>query len=268
MPSAATDTKDPFSLFGNEEEALRNAEQMSDQLLSVSDGVKALADAYRQGLREQRRMLRISDRMQLDLQRANQTLQLQKEELKELNVALEVEIEQRKKLMHELHILATVDSLTQVLSRRRVYELGNQAFDIARSAGSEFSVVLMDIDFFKKINDNYGHGFGDVVLRKFGEIAKRCYEDVNHVGRLGGEEFVVILPNCPTVKAQHLANIFRNTLEATVISCDGVDKTVTVSIGVASISPDDTTLDKLIQRSDEALYEAKHSGRNRVVCAK
>ena len=265
MANAAVEAKDPFSLFGDEEASLRNAEQMSDQLITMSDGVKALADAYRQGLREQRRMLRISDRMQLDLQRANQTLQMQKEELKELNTVLEVEIEQRKQLMRELHILATVDSLTGVLTRRRAFELGNQAMAVAIAEKQPYSVVLMDIDFFKKINDNYGHGFGDAVLRAFGALANKCYGDASHVGRLGGEEFVVILPNANTTHACELAELFRSSLEATVVSLDGLDKSVTVSIGVAELGEADSNLDKLIIRADEALYSAKHNGHNRVV---
>jgi diguanylate cyclase (GGDEF)-like protein len=264
---AASDSKDPFSLFGNEEEALRNAEQMILNLEQVADGVKQLADAYRQGLREQRRMMRISDRMQLDLQRANQTLQAQKEELKELNASLEAEVERRKQLMRELHILATVDSLTGVLTRRRLFELGNQAFQVAAAEDRPISVVLMDIDHFKKINDGYGHAFGDAVLRKFGELAREVYGEANHVGRLGGEEFVVVLPGQGSEPTRLLAEVFRETLGGTVVRAEGQEKISTVSIGVASRVADDNNLDRLIARADEALYQAKHGGRNRVVVA-
>jgi diguanylate cyclase len=257
---------DPFSLFGADEEALRNAEIMISQLAGVSEGVKNLADAYRQGLREQRRMVRISDRMQLDLQRANQTLHLQKEELKELNHALEAEIEQRKQLMRELHILATTDSLTGALTRRRVFELGQAAFE-ASNTGVPLCAILMDIDFFKKINDNYGHGFGDAVLRAFSALARETYGEANHFGRLGGEEFVLLTPGVDAKGACALAEAFRAAFEALVVEADGHSKSSSVSIGVAERNASDTSLDRLINRADEALYAAKHGGRNRVVMA-
>jgi diguanylate cyclase (GGDEF)-like protein len=257
----------PFSLFEQEESTLREAERMISRLGEVAQGVEQLAQAYRQSYREQRRMLRISDRLQLDLQRANQTLAAQAEELRKLNAALEEEAARREALARELHRLATVDTLTGVFTRRHALELGHAAFARSMQAGEPLSVLLMDIDLFKSVNDRHGHAGGDALLQRFGALCGSAFGAGAIVGRMGGEEFVAVLPSAALDAAAQTAERFRAALAQTRVRVGAQELAATVSIGVAERGAADASLDRLISRADEALYAAKRLGRNRVQCA-
>lgn len=256
-----------FSLFEQEEATLREAEHMIGQLGGVAQGVQRLADAYRQSYREQRRMVRLSDRLQLDLQRANQTLAAQAEELRKLNAALEQEATRREALARELHRLATVDGLTGASTRRHALELGRDAFARSVAAATPLAVLLLDIDLFKSVNDRYGHAGGDAVLQAFGAQCAQSFTGEAIVGRLGGEEFVVVLPGCDAAAAERLAEQHRSAVASREVAHGGTPITVTVSTGLAVRRADDASLDRLMARADEALYAAKHRGRNCVVAA-
>ncbi len=269
--SAAAAHEDNFSLFAQEEQTLRDAEIVIGQLSGAGTAVRKLADSYRQTYREQRRMLRISDRMQLDLQKANHTLQEQAQQLNLLNAALKTEIAQREALAHELHILATTDSLTQTCTRRQWISLAEQALAKATGVKEGLSVAMLDIDLFKAINDQYGHAGGDGVLKHFSEQARKHFAG-KPIGRLGGEEFGVMMPNCDLVHAEELAQSFCRLIASTPAVLQGARIYATVSIGIASYAPtslvdtstETVTLEKLLLRADRALYSSKKSGRNRV----
>jgi two-component system cell cycle response regulator len=164
--------------------------------------------------------------------------------------------------------MAVKDSLTG-LSNRRYFDSHMQLkFDKALGANQPLSLVMLDIDHFKSVNDTYGHAAGDDVLREFARrMSKNFRTTVDMVCRLGGEEFVVVMPNTDIRLAMVVAERLRQQIAAHPFIVDGGAKQipVTVSAGVAAIEPPDDTIDALIKRSDEALYAAKRSGRNKVV---
>ena len=124
---------------------------------------------------------------------------------------------------------------------------------------------MMDIDWFKKINDQYGHRVGDVALQHFVQVAKDKIRAEDIIGRLGGEEFAVLLPNTGIDMARSLAERLRQAIEDTFIEHDNVTINFTVSVGVAAFDNENITPITLISYADRALYRAKESGRNRVV---
>lgn len=161
---------------------------------------------------------------------------------------------------------AATDPLTETFNRRMFLELG--AKEVARSRRSHvpLSLIMMDLDHFKKVNDKHGHAAGDEVLRRFVDVTNICLRREDMLVRYGGEEFCVLLPEVSDLQAEALAERIRYAVEhATFRYRDQVIPT-TVSVGVASLRGDeDETLAELLQRADEALYAAKNGGRNRVV---
>ncbi len=275
--NASNNEKGPrFSLFDQEEALLQHADQMVDKLDQVADGVRELANAYRQSYRSQTRLLRMSDRMQLDLQQANQKLEAQAESLRTLNEALEQEVQAREQLADELHRLAMMDDLTGVYSRRQVLEVGERELARRRRQGlTPLTLLMMDLDHFKRINDRFGHAAGDTVLVAFAEVLHRNLRESDAVGRLGGEEFLAVLPEVDLRGGMTLAERIREEVAALRIPWEqqgdgsgSVDLDLTVSIGVAALRSTHESLDTAIMRADDALYQAKLSGRNRVMLAK
>lgn len=161
--------------------------------------------------------------------------------------------------LDQLARLANTDELTQLANRRRMSEaLESELLRFARY-GHTFAVILIDIDHFKTINDQFGHGMGDATLVALARRAKEVLRDVDTLGRWGGEEFVVILPETPPDDALHKAS----ALCAHVAAQPLVDQhNVTISCGVTSVITGDSA-EALLQRADEALYAAKRLGRNR-----
>ncbi|ABI56365.1 diguanylate cyclase [Alkalilimnicola ehrlichii MLHE-1] len=268
-PSVAKESPGPrFSLFDQEEALLAHAEEMVGKLDQVADGVRALADAYRQSYRSQTRLLRMSDRMQLDLQQANQKLEAQAESLRTLNEALEKEVQARETLAEELHRLAMMDDLTGVYSRRQVLEVGERELARRRRQGlTPLTLLMMDLDHFKRINDKYGHAAGDTVLVAFSEVLRRNLRESDAVGRLGGEEFLAVLPDVDLQGGLALAERIRSEIAELRIPWQEEAIRLTVSIGVAGILAVHESLDDTIMRADDALYQAKVAGRNRVTVA-
>ena len=168
----------------------------------------------------------------------------------------------------ELQHMATHDSLTQLPNRFSILEaLEHELMRASRENGS-VGILLADIDHFKRINDNYGHLAGDAVLR---QVARRMHSSVrayDAVGRYGGEEFLVILPNCDITSAYRAAERLRETISSSPVSVGGGLLEVTISLGVSTASPGDPgDLETLVHAADEALYRAKTAGRNRVALA-
>ena len=265
MTQSNNGDKKDYTLFAREEEVIGHARQMKNMLDEVASGVNDLADAYAQQYLEQQRMLRLSDRIQLELHRANQKLAEQARELKDLNLALTTEISRRETLEQELRTLATTDSLTGLLTRRHFLELGMRELRRKLRNDSELSVLVIDLDHFKQINDSYGHAAGDKVLSAIGELCRSQLREVDLVGRLGGEEFGVLLPDAGLELAGQIAERLRQTQASFTCSHGGKPISVTMSIGVSGVGPEEKALENAFSRADKALYLAKEKGRNQCV---
>jgi two-component system cell cycle response regulator len=166
--------------------------------------------------------------------------------------------------------LATTDSLTGVLNRRAFMERMNEEIQRAKREGTPISLILMDIDHFKKVNDTYGHQTGDLVLQRVTDQLMDRSRAYDFVGRYGGEEFVICVLSTEDINPQSIAERMRQNIEAQTIVTDQSNQTlrITASFGVGTFRPEsDDGLDALIRRTDRALYEAKKSGRNRVCLA-
>ncbi len=161
--------------------------------------------------------------------------------------------------------LAQVDHLTGVYNARSFYEIGNQLFRLARREKSPLSILYIDIDHFKRINDTYGHHNGDLVLQKVTRVIGSAMRESDVLARIGGEEFNVLLPDTDGAGAGVLAEKIRNLVEQTAIKMEDLEVSVTLSVGVAMLKDTDKTFEILQQRSDQLLYAAKNQGRNQVV---
>lgn len=157
---------------------------------------------------------------------------------------------------------ASHDAMTDIPNRRRIeLELGKTLSRIKRGLSKAVSVLMVDIDHFKSINDTYGHNVGDQVIIAVAKVIKECLRDIDTAGRWGGEEFVVVLPDTITNAAVMIADRIRSSIQAQVIH----PRQITVSIGCAEMSSASAEdMNTLVGRADEALYQSKHGGRNRV----
>ena len=161
--------------------------------------------------------------------------------------------------------LVTVDVLTSLLSRRHFMRMAERELNRSARYKAEMSVLMIDIDNFKAVNDTYGHEAGDRVLKRLGEILRSTLRDVDFAGRLGGEEFAVVLPQTSVLMAFEVAERICRTVEhAEIALARGLPLHISISIGVSSLHGPEMNLDTLLARADRALYEAKHEGRNQV----
>lgn len=161
---------------------------------------------------------------------------------------------------------ARLDPLTGIQNRTSLTDELARNVKLARRHGAPFSLLVMDLDHFKTINDNLGHAFGDKVLRAFAERALSCMRDSDQFFRYGGEEFVALLPNTGPEGAVRLAERIRAAMGDHPVTYAEQNAAVTVSIGVASLGEADSE-ETLFEQADKALYEAKNSGRDRTVLA-
>lgn len=160
--------------------------------------------------------------------------------------------------------LMMTDWLTGVANRRHLDERLQSELDRVRRYGHTLSVIMTDLDNFKRVNDTYGHMKGDEVINVFTEVLTDNVRSADFVARYGGEEFLVILPETTRVGAELLAERIRESLQARIIG--GISHPITASFGVTEAMENDS-LDGILQRVDEALYQAKEAGRNRVISA-
>ena len=158
--------------------------------------------------------------------------------------------------------LARTDFLTGLNNRRSFYHLCETPFKVARRHGQNLAVILFDIDRFKKINDAYGHAVGDEVLRNLSRIVLETCRDSDVSGRVGGEEFAILLPHTNGESARELAQRLREQMEQSVVRSDRGDVHFTASFGVAQIGPECESLEALVATADGAMYQAKKRGRN------
>lgn len=200
------------------------------------------------------------------LQSMTDTLLTQKHQLLDANATLEQKVAERT---HELQVanvelahIARYDALTGLHNRRAFNDYLSYLFTQTSRTEQTYAVLLMDIDFFKKVNDSFGHEVGDQVLQRVAEILPTTLRITDFVARLGGEEFIALLPATTLEGAMHLAEKIRSTIEQESI----IDNhPVSLSIGVSLAQVDDADMNDAIRRADQCLYRAKQQGRNRVI---
>jgi diguanylate cyclase (GGDEF)-like protein len=180
-----------------------------------------------------------------------------------LTFALSLMVAQR--LFIELDRHAMTDELTGLANRRYFFIKGPEELKRAQRYQTGLSLIMMDIDKFKLVNDKYGHETGDIVLRRIASTIKANVREVDTVARLGGEEIAVLLPNTEAADAIKLAERLRSTIEAELYSNQDRPLSVTASIGVAYFDENITDFDDLLRTADAAMYKAKDLGRNQVV---
>lgn len=167
------------------------------------------------------------------------------------------------RLYREVQRTAQIDALTQIYTRGHFEELSRQNFKYALRHKEKFCVIMCDIDHFKKINDTYQHAVGDSVLRQVAERLRVNIREADILGRYGGEEFIVYLPQTERKQAMLIAQRIHQAIGQKTITTQAGELRVTASFGIAEFNPQtDTTLAKVVQRADKALYKAKNDGRN------
>jgi len=172
---------------------------------------------------------------------------------------------ENRKAFNELEHRAYYDYLTNIPNRRYFIERAEEELHRSTRYKKPLSMLMLDIDFFKKINDEYGHKTGDIVLQKLAETALTTLRDVDVIGRLGGEEFAVFLPETDIEQAHDVAERLRQAFEQMGIPVIGKpDIRFTTSLGVTNLNDTNGSIDSLLQQADKALYKAKRTGRNKV----
>ncbi|MCL2094034.1 MAG: diguanylate cyclase [Treponema sp.] len=179
------------------------------------------------------------------------------------NILLFRDMTDNMKLMKELENAAYIDSLTGIYNRKHFTELANVEIERARRANQLIYMAMLDLDFFKMVNDTHGHAAGDQVLRRTAEIVRQTIRPYDLLGRYGGEEFLLLVTHTdPTEPFKQMERIRRN-MERSIITYEDIPITITCSIGLAQFKLSDS-FDATIKRADAALYAAKNSGRNNV----
>lgn len=181
---------------------------------------------------------------------------------REQNLALHKANAEMAVLNQQLEIMATTDELTGLTNRRCALEKLAAAWTQASRYRHPLSCIALDIDFFKKFNDTYGHAVGDLVLRETAQVLRRNARSADTVCRIGGEEFVVLCPHCDLQDVERGAQRLREAVQAHAIDCQGKPLSITVSVGIAQMQADMLGPDDLLKAADDALYRAKEAGRN------
>jgi diguanylate cyclase (GGDEF)-like protein len=177
------------------------------------------------------------------------------------------DVTQRKNLERELHHLATTDTLTGVLNRRAFLDTATTMHGQAQATQQPLSVLMLDLDHFKSINDRLGHLEGDRALSEFAQAVRTQLRSTDIVGRLGGEEFGVLLPQTTATDAMDVAErILQAVSRLQLQDATSQSYRITTSLGIGALRATDRSLRDLLDRADQALYLAKHRGRNRMEC--
>ncbi|HEY5583921.1 MAG TPA: sensor domain-containing diguanylate cyclase [Ruminiclostridium sp.] len=182
---------------------------------------------------------------------------------KQVSMAIE-----NAELYANLQEMATIDGLTGVFNRVYFHQKYESEFNMARELGYDLSLVILDIDLFKKFNDTYGHMFGDIVLKSVAQTVKNNLRGTDTIARFGGEEFVLILPRTSIQEAFEKVELLRHKIANNVVYDNGISASVTASFGIACFRETSKNQIELIRDADNALYKAKSFGRNCVKIAK
>ncbi len=164
---------------------------------------------------------------------------------------------------YKLKILSTIDKLTGIYTRKYFENQFNRVFDEARLNSENFAILMLDIDRFKNINDTYGHRKGDEVLNRIGQCIKDSVRKTDIVARYGGEEFIIILRNVDLKEAKDIGEKIRINIQELRVS--PIEEPITISIGISQFPKHSQFKEELIEKADQALYNAKEKGRNKVV---
>ena len=237
-----------FSLYAEEEKIISRSNEFisSDEINNVQKlqtEYKNLLDNYKKLFKQSKRLIRMSDKMEAEL------------------AITKAELEKYSK---QLKVQATTDTLTGLANRRKITELLKEEIKKLEEDNNNFNIIMLDIDFFKKVNDNYGHPMGDEVIKKVSNHMQDKVGSDGVVGRFGGEEFLTILYNNNIQEAALLANQIRSDIESKKIEFEGKQISVTVSMGIAC-SVETVVYQELLNKADERLYKAKENGRNQTV---
>jgi len=195
-----------------------------------------------------------------DLENAHQMLA----SIQVLNEELQSEIIEEQNKAFELEKLASTDPLTGLLNRRSFFELAENMFLQARNTDRPLSVLLIDIDLFKSVNDNFGHNTGDMLLVALSNRLRSIFRKSDVICRYGGEEFVILVQGATALQAGQFSERTRQSLEQVELIDTNRQIQITISVGVSELAYDDLTIETVIHRADQALYAAKKFGRNAV----
>jgi len=182
-----------------------------------------------------------------------------------LESMVEIRTAELRKAYKQLEYQASHDSLTELLNRRAIFDVLRREISRINRTNNPITVILADIDHFKSINDTYGHSMGDAVLVETAKRLTECVRPYDSVGRIGGEEFLVVLPECNSEDGSVVAERIRASIARDLFIIPGQTLSITTSIGLATASPSQTIEpDSLITAADQALYRAKRGGRNKI----
>ena len=171
-----------------------------------------------------------------------------------------------EKSVNELHRLSIMDNLTNIYNRRYFFEMSKKLIATAFREQKPVSLIMLDIDLFKRVNDNYGHQAGDYILIDLVKELEKVMRKSDVFARIGGEEFTILLNNTSLEGAKVIAEKMRLTIENKVFIYNTTSIDITISIGVSELNTENTSIEDLYKQADKQLYRAKHKGRNRV-CA-
>ncbi|HWT76884.1 MAG TPA: GGDEF domain-containing protein [Mobilitalea sp.] len=171
-----------------------------------------------------------------------------------------------QELIDKMNNLALKDSLTGIFNRRFINEKLPAEITSTKFSGKNLSIIIADIDYFKKVNDTYGHLCGDRVLKKFAKLISQCLSrEEDWLARFGGEEFLICLPGADLKRTAEVAERMRKKIENSQFDCGPYQFKLTSSFGVSTVTPGmNITMEQLMEKADTKLYEAKNNGRNRV----
>jgi diguanylate cyclase (GGDEF)-like protein len=180
------------------------------------------------------------------------------------------DITEKKKVQEKLTVLATTDSLSGLYNRAEFMKLAQRELSWAKIHNKKLSLLMIDLDHFKTINDTFGHAAGDEVIRQMGKMIMTNFRKTDFAGRLGGEEFAVLLKDASLDEAKGAAKKFLDTVSSKKVIYEEQEISITVSIGVAAINSENniSNIEDVLKQADDALYKAKAKGRNCVVTTK
>ena len=206
----------------------------------------------------------ISKKLKYRFMQYEKSITSKNEELNTLNNTLEYKVEQRtnelEKMKNDLEKLATTDMLTQIHNRYSIMNILNNEMHRSKRYNTPLSLIIFDIDFFKKVNDTYGHDVGDKTLFSLSQLVQKNLREIDQVGRYGGEEFLIVLPNTTLNEAKIFTNRLRKDVEIYSFEIVG---SITISLGLVEFEHNET-LNELFKRVDNLLYKSKGNGRNKV----
>lgn len=177
------------------------------------------------------------------------------------------DITERKQQEERLILDAATDPLTGLVNRRKIISLLESHQANFESGMGHFSLAILDIDHFKQVNDTYGHDIGDQVLIHFSELCRSFLRNTDYIGRIGGEEFALLLAETQALEAQQICQRLCEMVSETVCTVENLTIQYSISIGVTTVKGKGANIQQLFKDADQAMYEAKQSGRNRVVSA-